>query len=98
MDLYYPRPNASELVVTLRASVLSPLPSQIRYSIKGSTGSFVKYGMDIQFPHLQSLGQNKGASFEGYGKEPEDIWGTVYETNAEGTVMGQDGVRFNVSK
>ena len=98
MDLYYPRPSLPDLVVTLRASVLSPLPSQIRFLIKGTTGSFIKYGMDAQFPHLQVLGRTKGMEKEGYGEEPEDIWGTVYEVDQNGSVKGQDGVKFNVTK
>ena len=97
MDLYYPRPHKSDLVVVLRASILSPLPSQIRFLIKGSTGSFVKYGMDAQ--DLQTLGKSKGASREGYGEEPKETWGTLYEVKEGGKVLGQDpGVRYDVSK
>ena len=97
MDLYYPRPNKSDLVVTLRASILSPLPSQIRFLIKGSTGSFVKYGMDAQ--DLRQLGKSKGVDRDGYGSEPKETWGTLYEVKEDGKVLGQDpGVRYDVSE
>lgn len=101
MDLYYPRPGKPDLVVTLRASVLSPLPSQLRFLIKGSTGTFVKYGhaANAQGRLPGAVHDLEGGNTEGYGREAEAIWGTVYEAKPDGQgVVGQDGVKFEVSK
>jgi predicted dehydrogenase len=80
MDLYYPRPTPTSppLIVTLRASILSPLPKQLRFLIKGSKGSFIKYGLDPQEGYLKKLGAGGGVKVDGYGEEPEEDWGTVW--------------------
>jgi hypothetical protein len=107
MDLYYPPAPGqnSELVVNCHASVLSAFPSQMRYSIKGSKGSFVKFGMDSQLGDLAKIA--KGENVEQYGAEVESLWGQLAEAvpageevpAGEGTLqIGEDGVRFVVSK
>ncbi len=100
MDLYYPRANKTDLVVTLKASVLSPLPSQIRFLIKGSKGSFVKYGSSAKAQGRRpgAADYDEGEDEEGYGREPEAIWGTVVEAKEDGEVTGQEGVRYHVAK
>lgn len=86
MDLYYPRnsPTAPPLIVTLRASIMSSLPLQQRFLIKGSRGSFIKYGLDPQESFLKRLaaGEKFGIE-EGYGRESEDIWGELVLADEE---------------
>ncbi|MEA4997222.1 scyllo-inositol 2-dehydrogenase (NADP(+)) IolW [bioreactor metagenome] len=69
--LHYPAFTA-----TLKSGMLCKIPGPT-YMIHGTNGSFVKYGLDVQEATLDG-----GAIPEGknWGREPEEIWGTV---NAE---------------
>ena len=104
MDLYYPPTTgtaSSEFVVTVRASIMSPLPRQLRFLIRGTNGSFVKYGLDPQEAHLKKVGSSMVVS-EGYGEEPESSWGELIEarkaTEGEVSVKNPDGTEFVTTK
>lgn len=80
MDLYYPRSSATSppLIVTVRASIMSSLPLQQRFLVKGSKGSFIKFGIDPQESFLKRLAAGEQVGLEeGYGRESEDIWGEL---------------------
>ncbi|KAG8889128.1 hypothetical protein FRB98_005743 [Tulasnella sp. 332] len=64
------------LVVTVRASPLSALASQLRYAIKGTKGSFLKHGLDVQEDQLR-LNPPLSTSDRAFGVEPESIHGVL---------------------
>lgn len=64
--------------VTLKASMLVREQGP-RYQIHGTNGSFVKYGMDPQEAYLRAGGKPTDAA---YGKESEEMWGTLNSTVA----------------
>ncbi|KAL7416462.1 NAD binding Rossmann fold oxidoreductase [Mrakia frigida] len=76
------------LLVICSGSTLSLLSPQLRFSVKGTEGAFVKYGTDVQEAQLIASGNWKGPVVEGaispkdgsdaWGREPEDLWGTLY--------------------
>ena len=88
MDLYYPAPRKGSppFVVTVRASIVSALPRQQRFLIKGTRGSYIKHGVDPQERQTGEMGR-LGRKPEGYGEEAESEWGEVIlaEEEKEGT-------------
>ncbi|WWD21967.1 hypothetical protein CI109_106455 [Kwoniella shandongensis] len=87
LDLFYPPtpPSSCPLTITVRASILSPLPHQLRYLLKCTKGSYVKYNLPASHPAIKDLGSP--AIHEGFMIEPEAGWGTVYlaEEEKDGT-------------
>ncbi|WWC67565.1 uncharacterized protein I206_101474 [Kwoniella pini CBS 10737] len=83
VNLYYPPtpPSKSLKTVTLKASILSPLPHQLRFLIKGSKGSYVKYTLPTSHPALKKY--TSPADHEGFDIEPEEGWGTAYIAKEE---------------
>jgi hypothetical protein len=65
------------MTATLRAHILSVRSAQLRFLVRGTRGSFVKYGLDVQEDQLKAISTPKAVFEEQYGKEPESIWGTV---------------------
>lgn len=76
MTLYYPPQEGSKapLAVHLGASILSSVPKQLRYLVKGGLGCFEKFGLDPQEPFLRA---GKKVADEGYGIEGEEAWAEV---------------------
>ncbi|HYP26192.1 MAG TPA: oxidoreductase [Blastocatellia bacterium] len=68
------------LKVTLKAGMLVREESP-RFILRGTHGSFVKYGLD---PQEEALKQGRAPSEAGWGREPEERWGTLF-TEAEGS-------------
>ncbi|KAL7423112.1 hypothetical protein Q5752_002411 [Cryptotrichosporon argae] len=62
------------LEVKVQATMLSSLPEQVRFVVKGTRGSWVKHGLDLQEPFLRA---GKKVTDDGYGIEAEDAWGTL---------------------
>ncbi|WWC59078.1 uncharacterized protein I303_101625 [Kwoniella dejecticola CBS 10117] len=89
VNLYYPPnpPSKSPRLITLKASILSPLPHQLRYLVKGSKGSYVKYTLPSSHPALSKYGSP--ADHEGFDAEPKEGWGTAYIAKEE-----KDGADF----
>lgn len=73
LTLFYPR-----LTAYLRATTLAKAPGA-RFTLHGTEGSFVKFGLDPQEEQLKS-----GLSFDapGFGREAEEAWGKIYLENA----------------
>ena len=68
----------TSLTVTLRASILSVKAQQVRYIVRGTQGTFTKYGVDVQEGQLRVIPSPQGIHTQAdYGVEPEDIYGTV---------------------
>jgi predicted dehydrogenase len=74
ITLFYPRFTAY-----LRATMIAKTPGA-RFTLHGTEGSFVKFGLDPQEAALVG-----GATFTtpGFGTEPEAAWGKLYLENAE---------------
>ncbi|KAJ6599200.1 hypothetical protein DFH09DRAFT_28570 [Mycena vulgaris] len=68
-----PRP----VTAIARAQLLSVRSPQPRYTVLGTKGSYVKYGVDIQEDQLKAIETPSAIHEKGYGVEPESIWGTV---------------------
>ncbi len=77
--LYY----AGGLVVNVRISIVSAEVRQPRYWVRGTRGSYRKFGMDPQEDQLRTPGGPRPAD-AGYGHEAPDRAGTL-------AVVGQDG-------
>ncbi|KAH0587310.1 hypothetical protein J132_09482 [Termitomyces sp. J132] len=61
----------------LRGHILSIRSSQLRYIVRGTQGTYVKYGVDIQEEQLKVIPSPGAVREDAYGKEPESIWGTL---------------------
>ncbi len=72
LTLFYPK-----LTAYLRATTLACAPGA-RFTLHGTQGSFVKFGLDPQEAALVG-----GATFDtpGFGTEPESAWGKLYQPN-----------------
>ncbi len=77
INLYYPN-----LKVKLKAGMLVPEETP-RFVLRGTKGSFVKYGLDPQEERLAS-GQNP--SEKNWGAESEEHWGTLYR-ESDGNII-----------
>ncbi|QNI33023.1 Gfo/Idh/MocA family oxidoreductase [Alloacidobacterium dinghuense] len=73
ITLFYKR-----LTAYLRASTLTKAPGA-RFTLHGTQGSFVKFGLDPQEDQLKG-----GILFDapGFGQEPEEAWGKLYMEGA----------------
>lgn len=67
---------------TLKSSMISRIPGP-NYLLHGTNGSFVKYGLDVQEETLDNGAKPIGND---WGKEPEDIWGTI-KTEYKGVMI-----------
>lgn len=72
--LHYPG-----LTATLKSGMICSIPGPT-YLLHGTNGSFVKYGLDVQEATLDGGAKPVGKD---WGKEPEEIWGTI-NTNYKG--------------
>ncbi|KAF8914061.1 hypothetical protein CPB84DRAFT_1758277 [Gymnopilus junonius] len=77
-----PRDNLP-LTVILRSHILSVRSPQVRYIVRGTQGTFVKYGIDVQEDQLKVISTPKAILEEPYGLEQEEIWGTVERIEAD---------------
>ncbi|OCH90735.1 oxidoreductase [Obba rivulosa] len=92
--LHYPgRPSASALkpasfTAILRGHILSVRSPQIRYVVRGTTGTFLKFGVDVQEDQLKGIKHpSEITTVETYGAEPESLWGTLENLSADGTIV-----------
>jgi predicted dehydrogenase len=72
-DYYHIRLIYPRLKVTLRASYLVREQGP-RYTLHGTLGSFLKYGLD---PQEEALKQGENPAMPGWGKESEEFWGIL---------------------
>ena len=75
----------SGLLVHVRVGVLSAEKRQLRFWVRGSGGSFKKFGMDPQENHLRTGGSNTDSNF---GIEPEP--GTVAVAGGDGSIKEEE--------
>ena len=67
--LFYP-----DIKVMLRAGMLVPEDTP-RFILRGTKGSFIKYGLD---PQERDLANGISPKNKGWGKEPQENWGALY--------------------
>lgn len=74
-----------QLLVTVKAGVVSPEVEQLRFWVRGEKGSFKKYHLDRQEDQLKE-GMRPGD--QGYGVDPKDHYGTL-NTVQDGKITSQ---------
>lgn len=86
--MHYPRTeeNPYLLTVTLRSHPLSQRTPQLRYTVRGSRGTFVKYGLDVQEQQMKEQGV-AGFSEDWFGREPDDIKAELEVVEKEGDTV-----------
>lgn len=64
----------------LRGTSLSVHTPQLRYVVRGTSGTFTKYGVDPQEDQLKAIKSPEeitSATNDQYGKEPETLYGSL---------------------
>jgi predicted dehydrogenase len=86
--LRYPSGTVSPqpFMAILRAHVLSVRSLQLRFKVRGTRGTFIKYGLDTQEAQLRVLSTPNDIFAADFGTEPTEIWGTLENTGADGSV------------
>jgi hypothetical protein len=74
------------LNVTLRGHTLTIRNPQVRYIVRGSKGTYSKYGVD---PQEQQLKDGLSILDKAIGVEPEAIHGTLENLSADGTIVSE---------
>lgn len=72
-DHFDVRLHYASFTATLKSGMICRIPGPT-YMLHGTNGSFVKYGLDVQEATLDRGSKPVGND---WGKEPEDIWGTL---------------------
>ncbi|CDO74620.1 hypothetical protein BN946_scf184325.g7 [Trametes cinnabarina] len=92
--LHYPPLKAASgvqpqsLKVILRGHTLSVRSLQVRYVVRGTQGTYLKFGVDVQEDQLKVIPSPAAITSDAnYGVEPEDIWGTVEHLDAQSKVV-----------
>lgn len=70
----------------VRGHILSILDPQLRFSVRGTKGSFVKYGLDVQEGQLKAMKSPKDIFADWFGKEPEEIAGELSLLGSDGSI------------
>ncbi|MDR1672386.1 MAG: oxidoreductase [Bacteroidales bacterium] len=78
-DYYHIKLSYPDVKVTLKASYLAR-EEGARYTLNGTQGSFLKYGID---PQEDALKQGGNPTQPGWGQEPERFWG-ILNTDCNG--------------
>lgn len=55
----------------------------MRYIVRGTQGTYIKYGLDVQEDQLKVISTPTAIHEEHYGKEPESQWGTLENIEAD---------------
>jgi len=86
--LHYPanpdRPHP--LRVILRAEILSVHTRPVRYVVRGTKGTFHKYGVDVQEDQLGVITDPTSIHTSVFGREPREIDGTVENLREDGQI------------
>lgn len=77
----------ADKAVRLKSSLLV-YQNQLRYSLHGTEGSFLKGGLDVQ---EELLRQNHFPNEADWGAEPKDRWGTLYRNGQSEVIESEAG-------
>ncbi|KAG7097114.1 hypothetical protein E1B28_004492 [Marasmius oreades] len=83
--LQYPAGSALRYPLTaiLRGHIISVKSPQLRYIVKGTKGTYTKYGVDIQEDQLKAISTPSDIFSNIYGLEPESMWGELENLEAD---------------
>ncbi|KAF4619960.1 hypothetical protein D9613_005369 [Agrocybe pediades] len=71
------------LTIILRSHPLSVKSPQLRFLVRGTKGTFTKYGVDVQEDQLKVISSPKAILEDQFGMEPDYLWGTVEKIEAD---------------
>ena len=71
------------LLAILRSHTLSVRSPQVRFIVRGTKGTYLKYGTDVQECQLRVLSSPNAVLENQYGMEPEYLWGTIERIEAD---------------
>ncbi|KAI0347431.1 oxidoreductase [Trametopsis cervina] len=75
--------HPTSFTAILRGAILSVKSPQVRYVIRGTNGTYSKYGVDVQEDQLKAIASPSDIfTLANYGQEPEELYGTL--ENLEG--------------
>ncbi|THH33575.1 hypothetical protein EUX98_g519 [Antrodiella citrinella] len=82
----------TSFTVVHRGTSISVRSSQVRYIVRGTQGTYTKFGVDVQEDQLKAIGSPADivdSSNTSYGQEPEEIFGTLenFELGSETNVV-----------
>lgn len=81
---YNPGPTKRyPVTVILRAHILSVRSPQLRYVVRGTQGTYSKFGVDLQEDQLKVISSPSAILEDQYGREPEYLWGTIEKMEAD---------------
>jgi hypothetical protein len=74
------------LTATLRGHLLSLRNPQQRFVVRGSKGTFSKYGMDFQEEQMKKSNY-EAFTEDDFGIEPSNIWGHLETLDESGQIV-----------
>jgi hypothetical protein len=75
--------RAYPLLAILRSHTLSVRSPQVRFIVRGTKGTYLKHGIDVQESQLRVLSSPNAILENQYGMEPEYLWGTIERIEAD---------------
>jgi predicted dehydrogenase len=84
-DAFYVALHYGSLRVELRATMLAATAPGLAFAVHGVTGSYIKYGRDVQ---EEALRRGEVPTGDGWGSEPEGKWGSLF-TEKNGKVAAE---------
>ncbi|KXJ90055.1 oxidoreductase domain-containing protein [Microdochium bolleyi] len=86
---YRPR---SELLVTVKTSIVSPLSKQVKFMVRGTKGSYVKYQQRSTCPQEEHAAARKSPLDADFAAEPASLDGTLTTVDEfDGSCQRYDG-------
>ncbi|CAH0025006.1 unnamed protein product [Clonostachys rhizophaga] len=64
-------------LVTVKTAVVTPMAQQLKYWVRGTKGSYIKFQKRSFCPQEEDLAVGKGPADPDYAKEAETYWGTL---------------------
>jgi len=85
INLHYDVGPSHQYPITaiLRSHPLSVRSPQARFIVRGTKGTYIKHGLDVQEDQLKVMASPKAILEQGYGMEPEYIWGNIENIEAD---------------
>lgn len=75
--------RAYPLLAILRSHTLSVRSQQVRFIVKGTKGTYLKYGVDVQEGQLRVLSSPNAVLEKEFGVEPDYLCGTIERIEAD---------------
>lgn len=77
----------TSFTVILRGAILSVKSPQVRYIVRGTQGTYSKYGVDVQEDQLKAIKAPSDVfTSAGYGQEPEELFGILENQRGDDVV------------